>query len=78
MTLYNTQTNKSFSLADVKKMVVPPFSLTHILWFILQASYNRENSIQVVGLTQPELGRFVLRLYDKNNANYYQSHINWG
>lgn len=76
MKLYNTVTDQTFTLADIKKMVIPPFSLSHVLWVILQASVQKENDIRVIGLTDSELKRVTLRLYDRNNA-YYTAHIDW-
>lgn len=76
MKLYNTVTDKTFTLADIKNMVVPPFSLSQVLWVILQASVQKENDIKVVGLTDSELKRVTLRLYDRNNA-YYTASFNW-
>ena len=74
MTLYNTETDKTFTIQDIKKMVIPEMDTFSVFWVILQASYMKENDIKVIGLTRPELGRIVTRLYDKSNKRYYSEH----
>ena len=71
MKLYSADTDKTFTLQDIKAMVIPPFSFTAILYQIITASFYRENNVTVIGLTRSEHERIMMRLYDKYNYEYY-------
>ena len=71
MKLYSADTDKTFTIQDIKKMVIHPFSFTGIMYQIITASYYGENNVKVIGLTRSEHERIMMRLYDKYNFEYY-------
>ena len=77
MKLYNRETDKTFTPADIKQAVIKPFRFTAIMYVVLQASLMKENDISVIGLTRSEHERLVMRLYDKYNGEYYTADWRW-